>query len=88
MDGKLKVKFFAFKKILTMFFLVVSPGRLFSEKTLGLACSSAAFIALLVGFLSGFILSKRCQQRESYLKCGHAYLEAHGVKWYVLRKSD
>jgi len=60
---------------------VVRTGRVFSEKTLGLACSSAAFIALLVGFLSGFILSRRCQQRESYLKCGHAYLEAPGVKW-------
>lgn len=58
------------------------PERVFSEKTLALACSSAAFIALLVGFLSGFCFSRKCQSDESYLKCGHSYLESNGVKWY------
>ena len=50
----------------------------YSGKTLTLACSSTAIIAVLLGFLSGYLFSRKCQQKESYLKCGHAYLEARG----------
>jgi len=53
----------------------------YSEKTLTFACTSAALVALLVGFLTGYLFSQKCHKKEPYLKCGHAYLEAQGAKW-------
>jgi len=55
--------------------------NVYSEKTLTFACTSAALVALLVGFLTGYLFSRKCHKKEPYLKCGHAYLEAQGVKW-------
>ena len=59
----------------------MAPERFYSEKTTALACASAAFLALLIGFLSGFCFSRKYQSDQNYLKCGHSYLESNGVKW-------
>ena len=53
----------------------------YSGKTLALACSTTAIIALLLGIVTGYLFSRKCQKKESYLKCGHAYLEARGSQW-------
>jgi len=55
--------------------------NVYSEKTLTFACTSAALVALLVGFLTGYLFSRKCHKTEPYLKCGHAYLEAQQAKW-------
>jgi len=55
--------------------------NVYSEKTLTFACTSAGLVALLIGFLTGYLFSRKCQKKEPYLKCGHAYLEARGPKW-------
>ena len=60
-----------------------TTSAVYSGKTLTLACSSTAIIALLLGFLTGYFFSRKCQKKESYLKCGHAYLEARGPQWWV-----
>jgi len=51
-------------------------GNEYSEKTLSVACAASAFISLLVGFLGGFLFTKKCASKDPSLKCGHAYLEA------------
>ena len=56
--------------------------RFYSGRTLALACSSSAIIALIVGVLSGYCISKRMVKQSSFINCGHHYLEAHGTKWY------
>ena len=58
-----------------------TTSAVYSGKTLTLACSSTAIIGVLLGFLSGYLFSRKCQKKESYLKCGHAYLETHGPHW-------
>ncbi len=50
--------------------------NLYSEKTLTLSCLGSTVAALVAGCLLGFLASRRYTQRHSYLKCGHAYLEA------------
>ncbi len=50
--------------------------NLYSEKTLTLSCLGSTLAALVAGCLLGFLASRRYTQRHSYLKCGHAYLEA------------
>merc|ERR1712045_846651 len=40
------------------------------------ACAATALISLLVGFLGGFLFTKKCGSKDPSLKCGHAYLEA------------
>jgi len=52
---------------------------MYSEKTLSLACVSAALSALFVGFFVGYLFSRKCHRSDSYLKCGHAYLESQGL---------
>jgi len=55
--------------------------KVYSEKTLTFACTTAGLVALLIGFLTGYLFSRKCHKKEPYLKCGHAYLEAQGAKW-------
>lgn len=58
----------------------VKGQNLYTERSLGMACSSAAVVSLVIGMMCGFLISKR-MNNQSYLNCGHHYLEAHGTKW-------
>jgi len=51
-------------------------GNRYSEKTFTFAVTSSAVLALLLGFLVGFLFSRWCQRKDSNPKCSHAYLEA------------
>lgn len=48
----------------------------YSEKTLSVACLSTAIVSILLGFLAGFVITKKCSSKDQSLKCGHANLEA------------
>lgn len=50
--------------------------QFFSERTLTLSCLGCTVAALVVGSLLGYLTSRRYLDRNAYLKCGHAYLEA------------
>lgn len=54
----------------------VNQRHEYSEKTLSVACAASALISLLVGFLGGFLFTKKCSAKDQSLKCGHTYLEA------------
>jgi len=56
--------------------LLRSGGADYSGQTLSIACVSTAIISILVGFLAGFIITKKCSGKDQSLKCGHANLEA------------
>lgn len=56
--------------------LLTSGGGQYSEKTLSIAIVSTAVISILVGFLAGFVFTKKCSSKDQSLKCGHANLEA------------
>ena len=49
-----------------------------------MACVSTAVISLLLGFLIGFIFTKKCSSKDQSLKCGHANLEALMLERYVV----
>ena len=69
---------------------IISPGPFvkqrheYSEKTLSVACAASALISLLVGFLGGFLFTKKCSAKDQSLKCGHANLEALMLERYVV----
>ncbi len=46
----------------------------YSSTTLTTASVLTAFIALFVGFLIGYLTSRKCN-RDNYKSCGHHYLE-------------
>ena len=63
--------------------LLTSGGGQYSEKTLSIAIVSTAVISILVGFLAGFVFTKKCSSKDQSLKCGHANLEALMLERYV-----
>ena len=62
----------------------VNQRHEYSEKTLSVACAASALISLLVGFLGGFLFTKKCSAKDQRLKCGHTYLEARMLERYVV----
>ena len=51
-------------------------GNGYSEQTLSVACAASALISLLLGFLGGFLFTKKCFSQDLGPRCGHPYLEA------------
>ena len=51
-------------------------GNEYSEQTLSVACVASALISLLLGFLGGFLFTKKCSSQDLGPRCGHSYLEA------------
>ena len=63
--------------------LLLGGSPQYSEKTLSVACLSTAIVSLLLGFLAGFVITKKCSSKDQSLKCGHANLEALMLERYV-----
>jgi len=51
-------------------------GNEYSEQTLSVACVASALISLLLGFLGGFLFTKKCSSQDLGPRCAHSYLEA------------